>query len=143
MVGELQGAAVLGDGTHDVVGGAIGEGGFNLKGDRDLGADMAQQVGDQFVGDAADNPLRLGRSSGGKPEADQGLREACARCARPSPVSCSQSPDRFPTSSRPSGTGQLEIGSLSQGTSPAKRHGLNHIEVDKPRSQNFFMQSCR
>jgi hypothetical protein len=53
LAGELQGPDVLGDGSHDMVGGPSGDLGLNFEGDDDLGADDAGEVGDDLLGDAS------------------------------------------------------------------------------------------
>ena len=50
-VGELEGAAVFGDGAHDVLGCSVGDVGLDLQRDPDLCADNAHQVLDDAVGD--------------------------------------------------------------------------------------------
>jgi hypothetical protein len=51
--GELQGAAILGDGADDVVGGPAGDLGLDFEGDGDLVVDDAGEVGDDLLGDTS------------------------------------------------------------------------------------------
>ena len=51
--GDVEGAGVFGDGADGVVGGAIGEIGFDVDGDGDVGVGDGDEVGDDLLGDLA------------------------------------------------------------------------------------------
>ena len=53
LVGEVERAAVLGDGAHDLIGSAVRDLGFYLQRDGDVGTDEPGEMGDHFVGDLA------------------------------------------------------------------------------------------
>lgn len=50
---ELESPRVLGDGAHDVVGGAVRDLGVDVQGHPDLGPHQPREIHDDFVGDAA------------------------------------------------------------------------------------------
>jgi hypothetical protein len=56
VAGELERAAVLGNGAHGLLRRAVREGGFDLQRDRDIRTHLPGKVRDDLVGDAARIP---------------------------------------------------------------------------------------